>query len=110
MWLYIIISFVVAFIIGFFIAKKTIKPKTVVETKTIEVEVPPADYNEYLNWKQNYPTENAIEIVSDELYSKIETIINNALNNKFPEVEKEDTSTKPSEIKTIKAKVKRNKT
>lgn len=107
MWVYIIISFVVAFIIGFFIAKKTIKPKTVIETKTVEVEVPPVDYNEYLEWKQN--KNNVTEIVSDELYTKLETIVKEALDNKFPEVEKEDISIKPSEIKTIKAKVKRKK-
>lgn len=109
MWVYIIISFVVAFGAAFIIAKYTIKPKVITETKTITVEVPtlPVDYNDYLEWKQN--KNNFTEIVSDELYTKLETIVKEALDNKFPEVEKEDTSIKPSEIKTIKAKIKRKK-
>lgn len=107
MWLYIIISFVVAFIIGFFIAKKTIKPEIITETKTVEVEVPPVDYNDYLEWKQN--KNNFTEIVSDELYTKLETIVKEALDNKFPEVKEEIPSIETSEIKTIKARVKRKK-
>lgn len=107
MWLYIIISFVVAFIIGFFVAKKTIKPEIITETKTVEVEVPPVDYNDYLEWKQN--KNNFTEIVSDELYTKLETIVKEALDNKFPEVKEEIPPIETSEIKTIKARVKRKK-
>ena len=109
MWGYIIITFVMAFAAAFLVAKLVIKPKVITETKTIRVEVPtlPDDYNDYLEWKQN--KNNVTEIVSDELYTKLETIVKEALDKKFPEVEKEDTSIETPEIKTIKAKVKRKK-
>lgn len=109
MWFLVAILIIAAGFGGYFIGKKTVKPETIIQKETVEVEVPPVDYNEYLEWKQNYSTENVTEIISDEIYTKIETIVKEALDNKFPEAEKEIPSIETSEIKTIKARVKRKK-
>lgn len=107
MWFLVAILIIAAGFGGYFIAKKTIKPETIIQKETVEVEVPPVDYNEYLEWKQN--KDNVTEIVSDEIYTKIETIVKEALDKKFPETEKEISPIETSEIKTIKARVKRKK-
>lgn len=107
MWFLVAILIIAAGFGGYFIGKKTVKPETIIQKETVEVEVPPVDYNDYLEWKQN--KDNVTEIVSDEIYTKLETIVKEALDNKFPEVKEEIPPIETSEIKTIKARVKRKK-